>query len=158
MAALVSLFTGGARAQQPDTKAPDTKPGGTMSLTGCLDRANDGTYELRNARTNPAGAETPGSPGPTAGATGTSGATSSAKGGEVPATWILKSTSDLAPHVGHTVQITGRMSAPAGTGGSDAATTTPPTTTATGARLKKPGEEARSVDVQAVRMISRACE
>jgi len=154
MAGLVSLGTG-ARAQQADAKGS-----GTLSLTGCLDRTNDGTYELRNARSAPAGtAATPGSSAPTPGATaGTSGAANSAGAGEVPTTWVLKSTSDLAPHVGHTVQVTGRMSAPEGTGGSNTATTTPPTTTATGARIKKPGEEAKSIDVQAVRMISRACE
>lgn len=152
MVAFVSLVTG-ARAQQPGTKGS-----GTLSLTGCLDRANDGTYELRNARMSPAGsATTAGSPQTTASATGTSGAASAAKAEDAPATWILKSTSDLAPHVGHSVQITGRMSAPAGTTGSDTATTSPPTTTATGARMRKPGEEARSVDVQSVRMISNAC-
>jgi len=154
LAAIVSLVTG-AQAQKPGTGGS-----GTLSLTGCLDRANDGTYELRNARTSPAGSEaTPGSPQTTTGATGTSGVTGSAKGsaGDVPTTWILKSTTDLAPHVGHSVQVTGRMSAPAGTGGSDTATTSPPTTTATGARMKKPGEETKSVDVQSVRMISRAC-
>ena len=151
MVAFATLVTG-ARAQQPDTKGS-----GTLSLTGCLDRANDGTYELRNARTTPAGSETAGSPQTTAGATGTSGAASTPKADDAQATWILKSTTDLAPHVGHSVTITGRMSAPAGTSGSDTATTSPPTTTATGARMRKPGEEARSVDVQSVRMISRAC-
>ena len=155
MAALVGLSTV-ALAQQPATSG-----NGPLSLTGCLDRANDGTYELRNARVSSPGSETtPASPQATSGPTGTSGATAPAKteAGDVSSTWILKSTTDLAPHVGHSVQITGRMSSPTGTGGSDTATTSPPTTTATGARMKKPGEEAKSVDVQSVRMISRACE
>ena len=155
MAAMVGLVTVG-RAQQPDTRGR-----GTLSLTGCVDRANDGTYQLRNARMSPVEQDkTAGPPQTTAGATGTSGSTSAARAeaGDAPSLWILKSSTDLAPHVGHSVQITGRMSAPAGAGGTDTATTSDPTTTATGARMKKPGEEARSVDVQSVRMISRACE
>ena len=52
IAAMVGLVTVG-RAQQPDTSGR-----GTLSLTGCLDRTNDGTYQLRNARTSPAGSET----------------------------------------------------------------------------------------------------
>jgi len=154
MAALAGLSTV-ALAQQPGTSGK-----GTLSLTGCLDRANDGTYELRNARMSSPGSETaPGAPQTTTGPTGTSGASAPARAeaGDGSSTWILKSTTDLAPHVGHSVQITGRMSSPAGTGGSDTATTSAPTTTATGARMKKPGEEAKSVDVQSVRMISRAC-
>jgi hypothetical protein len=132
----------------------------TFSLTGCLDRRNDGTYELRNARMKPIGTDTtPGNPGTTSSAAGTSGATSAAKApvDSTPSTWILKSTTDLAPHVGHAVEVSGRMSAPDGTGGSDTATTSNPTTTATGARMKTRGEEAKSVDVQVVRMISRSC-
>jgi len=155
MAAIVGLVTVG-RAQQPDTNRS-----GTFSLTGCLDRANDGTYELRNARMSSAEPDkAPGAPQTTTGATGTSGSTGAARAeaGDASSLWILKSSTDLAPHVGHSVQITGRMSASAGTGGSDTATTSDPTTTATGARMKKPGEEARSVDVQSVRMISRACQ
>ena len=154
MAALVGL-TGSAHAQQPETSGT-----GTFTLTGCLDRANDGTYQLKNARPSaPASDSKQSSPGTSTGATGTSGAADAAKsaGNNAASTWILKSTTDLAPHVGHSVQITGRMSSPAGTGGSDTATTSAPTTTATWARMKKPGEDAKSVDVQAVRMISRSC-
>jgi len=154
MAALVGLGAS-AYAQQAGTSGADT-----FTLTGCLDRANDGTYELRNAHPSAATSESRTSAEAGAGATGTSGASSGASktaGSDAPTTWILKSTTDLAPHVGHSVQITGRMSSPDGSGGSDAATTSAPTTTATGARMKKPGEDAKSVDVQAVRMISRSC-
>jgi len=152
MAAMVGLGPVG-RAQQTDSSGR-----GTLSLTGCVDRANDGTYQLRNARMSKAEPDkAPGSPQPSTGATGTSGSTK-AEAGDAASLWILKSSTDLAPHVGHSVQITGRMSAPAGTGGNDTATTSDPTTTGTGARMKKPGEEARSVDVQSVRMSSRACE
>ena len=165
-----------AMAQRPDANGPArndgiTTPGDfdqsksatgsdTFTLTGCMDRANDGTYELRNARMSSLGTDTtPGTPGTTSSATGTSGATSAAKApvDQTPSTWILKSTSDLSPHVGHSVQITGRVSAPSGTGGDNTATTSSPTTTATGARMKHNGEEAHSVDVQSVRMISRSC-
>jgi hypothetical protein len=157
----------------------------TLVLTGCLDRASNGTYELRNARMSAPGANATGSasatsPGAAAGSTasttgspngtvGTTGTTTGATATTSPttanrapttgatATWILKSTTDLAPHVGHQVQVTGRPSAPAGTAGSNTATTSNPTTTTTGARVKDAGDDARSVDVQAVRMISQSC-
>jgi len=154
MAALVGL-AGSAYAQQPGTSGT-----GTFTLTGCVDRANDGTYQLKNARPRPPASDSKrGSPDTSTGATGTSGAATAPQGAgnNAASTWILKSTTDLAPHVGHSVEITGRMSQPAGTGGSETATTSAPTTTATGARMKKPGEDAKSFDVQAVRMISRSC-
>lgn len=154
------LVAAGSRAQQPPGRAsrvPGQAPG-TIRMTGCLDRANDGTYQLRNASVSPGGtrpsAGTPGRDQSTA--AGTSGVekTAAAATGN---TWILKSTTDLAPHVGHSVEVTGRTSAPSGASGSDTATTSPPTTTVTGARMSKPGEDSHSVDVQSVRMISRAC-
>jgi hypothetical protein len=176
--AAVFGFGAGTFAQQPGAGAPARNDGvttpndfeqtrrassgpDTFSLTGCLDRRNDGTYELRNAHMNPIGTDTiPGKPGTgtTSSATGTSGPSSAAKApvDSTASDWILKSTTDLAPHVGHSVEVTGRMSAPTGTG-SDSATTANPTTTATGARIKKPGEDAKSVDVESVRMISRSC-
>lgn len=144
----------GLAAQQPPSSAmkPDV-----LTLTGCLDRAPNGTYQLLHASRDAAG------PG---GATGTSGSAatppaSSARGTSSPAPredapWILKSPTDLAPHVGHKVQITGRPSATRPSS-DDAATTTPPTTTSTGARVKDPGEAERSLDVSGVRMLARAC-
>lgn len=131
-----------------------------LTVTGCLDRAPNGTYQLKNARLAPLGqAPARGSaPGTTAGATGTSGASSAARAAvtDAPDTWILKSTSDLAPHVGHQISVTGRPSA-LRSSSDDAATTAPPTTTATGARVKEPGESARSLDVDSVAMLARAC-
>jgi len=154
MAVLVGLVAT-ANAQRAGTGGT-----GTFTLIGCLDRANDGTYQLKNSRPGPPASDSKqSSPDASTGTTGTSSAADASKGtGNNPAsTWILKSTTDLAPHVGHSVQITGRMSSPTGTSGSDTATTSAPTTTATGARMKKPGEDAKSIDVEAVRMISRAC-
>src|SRR4029077_410226 len=105
---------------------------GTLSLTGCLDRANDGTYELRNARMSSTEPDrTPGAPQTSTGTSGSSGAART-EAADAASMWILKSTTDLAPHVGHSVQITGRMSAPDGTGGSDTATKSAPTPTSTG--------------------------
>lgn len=187
-----------------DYEQTASKTGSTDSLmlTGCLDRAANGTYELRNARMSAPGAAnttassapgsasttsaragdttagaaagtTTGSPtdhsSGTAGATGTSGTTASATGttsatsaskapmSDMAMTWTLKSSTDLAPHVGHQVQITGRPSAPAANSGSNTATTANPTTTATGARMESSAQNAHSVDVQAVRMISQSC-
>jgi len=171
----------------------------TMTLTGCLDRASNGTYELRNARmsapgagstassapgasttTASAGASSTGSAAPgttadrtgssgTAGATGTTGTTASGTGttsatsaahapmSDMAMTWTLKSTTDLAQHVGHQVQITGRPSGASANTGSNTATTSSPTTTATGARMESAAQNAHSVEVQAVRMISQSC-
>jgi len=134
----------------------------TLTLTGCLDRANNGTYELRKARLEPVGAGSAGSAG-TTGTTGSATGTSDAKAaapataGGSDSTWILKSTTDLAPHVGHQVQVTGRLSSMSGSSESDTATTSPPTNTATGARMKDTGEASRSVDIQSIRMISQSC-
>jgi len=169
-----------------DYEQTASKTGSTeaMTLTGCLDRANDGTYELRNARasgggatatsgtssTTSAGGTTAGATGATAGAAGTTGTTSGATGttsatgagrasaSEMPSTWTLKSATDLAPHVGHQVQITGKMSASNTSGGSsNTATTSNPTTTTTGARMKDASGNAHSVEVQSVRMVSQSC-
>jgi hypothetical protein len=166
--------TSSVTAQQPGSAGParndgvttsaDTEIGrpsatDTLTLTGCLDRAANGTYELRKATMGNLGTRgATGTTGTTAGATGTSGASTAAAAAvdATPSTWILKSTTDLAPHVGHQVQVTGRPST-AVAPPSDTATTSPPTTTATGARMKDVGESARSVDVQAVRMISQSC-
>jgi hypothetical protein len=117
----------------------------TLTLTGCLDRTADGTYQLRNAAGGVPGTELVpgGAKAPAAGLT---------------TTWNLKSRTDLAPHVGHQVQITGRSSAGSSKKkGKDSATTAAPTTTATGARMKVPEENFRSVDVQSLRMISTSC-
>jgi hypothetical protein len=184
--AALFAFAASGLAQQPGSTGParndgvttpndfeqsaSAKGAQTLNLTGCLDRANDGTYQLRDARpsssadaTRPSGNTGSAATG-TSGTAGTSGRTAgdAATGGTAASdaernTWILKSTTDLAPHVGHSVEITGRMSSPDNAGGTNEATTSNPTTTATGARIKKPGEETRSVDVQSVRMISRSC-
>ncbi len=146
-----------AAAQTRPSPGADTS---MLTVTGCLDRAPNGTYQLKNARLAPLGqAPARGSgPGTTAGATGTSGVSSAARAAvsDAPGTWILKSTSDLAPHVGHQVSVSGRPSS-LRTSADDAATTAPPTTTATGARVKDPGESARSLDVDSVAMLARAC-
>jgi hypothetical protein len=218
-------FAGSLSAQQPSSNQPARNDGVTTSadfeqtasksgstdsvtLTGCLDRATNGTYELRNARMSAPGAAATGTassaPGSTtsttaragttssgsttsvqnastAGTTGTSGTasaaattgtTSSATGTTSPTsaarapmsdmamTWTLKSSTDLAPHVGHEVQITGRPGAASSsaTGNANSATTSNPTTTATGARVESAAEAGHSVEVQAVRMISRSCQ
>jgi hypothetical protein len=153
-AGLLVAAAAGVNAQQD--KSPPV-PAETLTLTGCMDRARNGTYQLLNAHRGPAGSVTPKNNGSTSRnptATGTSGATRTQT---QPAVWVLKSTADLAPHVGHQVEITGRASAGTGTGETDTATTSPPTTTATGARMKELGEIANSVDVQTVRMVSRSC-
>lgn len=146
--------TGSPASARPETQAS------MLKVVGCLDRAPNGTYQLKNARLEPLGqpANRAGGAGTTSGATGTSGATRAARAPMTDATgtWILKSTTDLAPHVGHQITVTGRPSS-LRSSADDAATTAPPTTTATGARVKEPGETSRSLDVDSVTMLARAC-
>jgi hypothetical protein len=209
-------LAGSVAAQQPSPGQPARNDGVTtpsdyeqtgsktgaanaLTLTGCLDRAPNGTYELRNAKMAAPGNTAPGSASGSSaagisaradsnssgssttdrstgasgstGATGTSGTVPSGSGASSAAgaagapmsnnesTWILKSSTDLAPHVGHQVQITGHPSAAAGSGsGSASATTSNPTTTATGPRTETGAQSAHSVEVQAVRMISQSCQ
>lgn len=155
MAAGLALSTG-TYAQQSATAAGSSD---ALTLTGCVDRAPNGTYHLLNARMDPlTRPDAKSTTGTTTGATGTSGATNAAgaEASHTPSTWILKSTTDLAPHVGHQVQVIGHLSAGRNST-EDAATTSNPTTTSTGARVKDPGETARSFDVQSVKTLSRAC-
>jgi hypothetical protein len=150
--------------EQTNTKNPAAE--GSITLTGCVDRANDGTYELKNARNESAAtggaasASTPtGTSGTATGTTGTTGTNSTgATGNGMPSTWVLKSTTDLAPHVGHQVQITGRTSSSSTTASNTPdATTSSQTTTTTSAKMKDAGQKVSSVDVQSVRMISSSC-
>lgn len=148
-----------AEPQTPNTTQPSTSTS-LLTVVGCLDRAPNGTYQLKNARLEPVAQapNRPSGPGTTSGATGTSGASSAARAPMSTAAdmWVLKSPTDLAPHVGHQIKVTGRPSA-LRSSSDDAATTAPPTTTATGARVKEPGESARSLDVDSLSMLARAC-
>ena len=130
---------------EPQQGAQQQQGNQSVTLIGCLDRTADGTYQLRNAAGGVPGTEIVpgGAKAPAAGLT---------------TTWNLKSRTDLAPHVGHQVQVTGRSNAGNSKNkGKDSATTAAPTTTATGARMKVPEENFRSVDVQSVRMIATSC-
>ena len=92
-----------------------------------------------------------------------------ARGAErAPMTWMLRSTTDLASHVGHQVQITGRaQQSPMPGGASQGATSTGgSTSTASGAGSSSGtgspgtnGSEAasNSVEVESVRMVSSSC-
>lgn len=153
MSAVVALAAV-PQAQERAAGATDT-----VTLTGCLDRAPNGIYQLKNARLAPLGqGNTVGTTGTTTNGRGTTNPTSAAQAPVThePETWVLKSTSDLAPHVGHQVQVTGRPGESRRTG-DDTATTAAPTTTATTARVKTPGEQELTLEVQAVKMLARAC-
>jgi hypothetical protein len=57
------------------------------------------------------------------------------------------------------VEITGRPgTANSSDSSANSATTSNPTTTATGARVESTADAAHSVEVQAVRMLSRSCQ
>lgn len=121
---------------------------GAASTTGGTDQGTAGTSGVS------------GTTGTTSSATGTTSPTSAARApmSDTPMTWTLKSATDLAPHVGHQVQITGRPAAAStGSSGANDATTSNPTTTTTGARMETPAQNAHSVEVDAVRMISQSC-
>ncbi len=121
-----------------------------ITLTGCLDRSPNGTYVLNRARVAALGAPTGSAPqgsasttssdrdgnstttpGGVASTTTPPSTAGSVSQGSATSTWTLRSSSDLAPHVGHQVQVTGRATAAAtATGRSSAAT--PDTAPATG--------------------------
>jgi hypothetical protein len=190
-AAFACVATVAAQGQTSSTASQTTRSNAAphdVTLTGCLAKGADGGYTLDNARVDVGASSTTSStttPGATS-TTGTAGATTtggaatttaaSAAGGVMNApamTWTLAGGSDLASHVGHKVQVSGktswdtsmdhaRTSAPGATGTGGAPTTTAgtsptaggTTTTASGARGMR--DEPR-VDVQSVKMISSSC-
>jgi hypothetical protein len=171
-----------------------------MKLTGCLQKGTDGNFTLSNVQadassasgasrpTGTAGAGTPGAAGATPGATpGSAAAGAGAGANAASATWTLRGGTDLASHVGHRIEVTGRSSdattnrgaGSAGAGRPDAATpgatpgatagATPGTTAANpDAAANRPAagasaggsanmSNARTLEVQSVRMIAQTC-
>lgn len=171
---LASAFAVGLAAQQSTTAGQDTQQGQrgprSVTITGCL-RAGDtaGTYMLTDVTGLPAMGRRGGSTSAATGATTTAGAesgTQSSAGTSVrlnPAADV-----DLAPHVGHKIEVTGTMGGgrrgggAAGTtmGGTAAGGTTAgaAATTTTGAEGQGRGRGMmRTVSATSVRMISDSC-
>lgn len=129
-----------------------------IKLTGCVSRASDGTFLLTNARVEPARtpAATAGSgASTTAGTTGSTAArpTEPAGSGTSGTTWRLEGGSDLAHHVGHTLEVTGRTESESTPG----SLTAPPQTTSSGTPGAEEGTHPRALEVQAIKVISTNC-
>jgi hypothetical protein len=154
-----------------------------ISVTGCLQRDASGSYMLANAHVDAAA-----KPDRTSGAATTTTTTGSTTGGTTTgttatttgpttqtdtmvshATWRLAgNTADLAPHVGHRVQIMGKESAASSStgatttstaGGATVTGTSGATRTSTGdERPPKADKDAtHRLEVTSVRMISSSC-
>jgi hypothetical protein len=161
-----------------------------MKLTGCVQKGADGNFTLSNVQadassatgagrpTGTAGAGTPGAAGATPGATpGAAGAGAGAGANAGSTTWNLRGGTDLATHVGHRVEVTGRSGAAAGasSAGRPDAATPGATAGAPGATAANPDaaanrpaagaaasgsanmSNARTLEVQSVRMIAQTC-
>lgn len=168
---LASAFAVGLAAQQSTTTGQDTSQGQrgprSVTITGCL-RAGDtaGTYMLTDVTGLPPMGRRGGDTSTTAGGTTTAGTetgTQAAAGTSVmlnPAADV-----DLAPHVGHKIEVTGTMGGRGRRGGMG--TTAGGTTTAgsgstaggatTGQEQGRGRGMMRTVTVSSVRMISDSC-
>ncbi len=145
-----------ARSQTPSTVTRSQEH--EIKLTGCVSRASDGGFLLTNARVEPArtSAATAGSgASTTAGTTGSTVArpTEPAGSGTSGTTWRLEGGSDLARHVGHTLEVTGRTE-PESTPSS---LTEPRQTTSSGTPGAKEETHPRALEVQAIKVISTDC-
>lgn len=148
-----------ASASQSAAGAPDT-----ITLSGCVDRLPNGIFVLNHARITGLGdAASPGAPAsPQAtgtsgvtGKTGPAGAAATADVGDGAASaWALDSREDLAPHVGHRVQLIGKPR--------EVAPTAPRADDANGSG-GSPGGSSRiaipthRVEIRSLRMISMSC-
>ena len=167
---LASAFAVGLAAQQSTTTGQDTQQGQrgprSVTITGCL-RAGDtaGTYMLTDVTGLPAmGRRGGGDTSATAGATTTAGAQGAA------GTSVMLSPAadvDLAPHVGHKIEVTGTMGggrgrrggAGAAAGGTDTggSGSTASGTAAGGQEQARGRGMMRTVTATSVRMISDSC-
>lgn len=154
--------TSGSTAGVQDTTKSSQSGARTVSLTGCL-KAGDaaGTYELTNAEmSGAAGHKAPsgeaGEAGEAAGAAGTAGA----KAGGM-RTVMLNAASDvnLAPHVGHKIEVTGSMSgrSSGSTGTTGSSSTAGSSTAGAAGSTASSGGSARTLNVKSMKMISESC-
>jgi hypothetical protein len=167
-----SAGTSGSTAGAQQTTESGQRGMRPMTLTGCL-KAGDtaGTYELTNV-------EMTGRRGGATSTTGeTAGGATSTTGGEQGGgrmggmrTVMLNAGSDvnLAPHVGHKIEVTGTMSGGRRGGGASSSTTTGSATSTTGSTGEGQGAGSgmgagqgrgtRTMSVTSVKMISETCQ
>jgi len=129
-----------------------------ITITGCLSKGADDIYVLTNSRTAArigASADSPTSPIPAGGAVPAATEPKGSGPTSRPPTWQLLGAHDLDPHVGHTIQVTGRaleeQSKNRDTQG-ETATGTTGTTLPSESRSSQP-----RVDVQSIKMIASRC-
>jgi hypothetical protein len=170
VAALAFVFTSSLAAQTPPPSSSSSRQSESqtpITVTGCLQKADSmsggatgtsGTatssasgserFVLANARM---GSGSSGSAG-TSGTSGTSGATtggSSASG----STYALEGTaSELSPHVGHEVEIRGRVESSSSSSSSSTPTTAGGTSSATSSSSSN-----QRLRVESVKMVSSSC-
>jgi len=159
-AGLGFAVTLGAQSQTASLKP------GEIAVTGCLQKSADGMFALTNAQIDPAASGLPG-----ASASGATGSGSTATTGTTgttatkPMTYSLQAgTADLATHVGHKVQITGKPEAMSSSGAATGASgsTNAPSSGAAGAPQSGSSSSSTSaanpkLDVSAVKMIATTC-
>jgi hypothetical protein len=140
-----------ARPQTPD---PGVSASATMDkdtkLTGCLKAGSEtGTYELTNVKKG-AGAASATSPSSPSSAPSSSTPSASASASDAPKNVKLSAApgTDLASHVGHTIEVTGSWK-----GGASATATSPSADTSASASAKG-GKE---FQVSKVSMVSSTC-
>ena len=129
--------------QPPSASSPAARE---MTLTGCIAKGADGMFTLTNVQADSSASAAGSSATPT-GTAGAAGAAPSSSAG-ASATWNLRG-SELATHVGHRVQVTGKAAAASTSGAagatsgaagatSGAAGATPGATTATSPDSARP--------------------
>ena len=141
-----------APAGQPPSSAPQAQASGgkNVTVTGCLKAGDEpGSFALSNVKTA-AAKDAPGATPPaTTGTTGTAGSAASLESASSVKLTGSPAGGNLAEHVGHTVRISGAVSAAAPSGGA-AAGDKP----AAGAPAAKAGP---SIEVSSISMVSASC-
>lgn len=181
-AAFAVTLTAQAPAQQPTTGAGSSgstagaqessqtgqRGGRSMTLSGCL-KAGDtaGTYQLTNAEMTSGGKT--GTTGETAGgAASTTGSEQSGSrmGGMRTVMLNPASSVNLAPHVGHKIEVTGTMTGGRRSGGASSSTATTGSSTSAGSTAAGESGTAgaqgrggtRTMNVTSMKMVSETCQ
>jgi hypothetical protein len=153
---LAAVCAVGLAAQTPTSQPPASssaqKDDKAVTVTGCLKAGSTaGTYELTNAKMGSSSGSS---------ATGTSGAAGAAGSASASAGQTIKLTGDpsgakLSDHVGHTVQVTGKI---AGAGSSTSGTSGTGAGAGTGTSGTAGSSAAKTLDVDSVKMVSSSCD
>jgi hypothetical protein len=139
-------------AQAPATTAssqPTADKDHDVTVTGCLAKGTSGSFQLTNARVEPASSTTT-TAGSTTTATGTTGSAAAAIPG-APMSWMVSGDNDLEKHVGHKISVTGKT---AWDPSMKSSTPPPTTTTATGSTTTASQPH---LDAKSIKMIAQTC-